>query len=46
MTSVNHVGIGLALSAMIIQRQNGVITARNQNGCGAEFTIRFYKSVV
>lgn len=45
-TSVNHVGIGLALSAMIIQRQNGVITARNQNGGGAEFTIRFYKSVV
>lgn len=40
----NSFGIGLALSRMIITRQNGTIKAENHNG--AVFTIRFYKVTV
>ncbi len=36
-------GIGLALSRMIISRQNGTIKAENNPSQGAMFTIRFYK---
>lgn len=39
-------GIGLNLSRMIISKQNGVITAANRPGGGAQFTIRFYKGAV
>ena len=39
-------GIGLALSRMIIQNQNGTILAGNAVGGGAEFTIRFYKTTI
>lgn len=39
-------GIGLNLSRMIISKQNGVITAANKAGTGAQFTIRFYKGAV
>lgn len=39
-------GIGLALSRMIIQAQNGTVRAANSQGGGAEFGIRFYKSTV
>lgn len=37
-----NVGIGLALSRMIISGQNGRVTAKNR-ARGAEFNIRFYK---
>ncbi len=40
------VGIGLALSRMIITRQNGTIKAENRKEGGARFTVRFYKSMV
>lgn len=40
------VGIGLALSRMIISRQNGVVKAENHPEGGAMFTIRFYKGTV
>lgn len=36
------IGIGLALSKEIIQRQNGTLRARNRSGGGALFEIRFY----
>lgn len=36
-------GIGLALSKMIITRQNGTVTAKNHPEGGALFTIRFSK---
>ena len=36
-------GIGLALSRMIINNQNGTIKAENNKEGGACFTIRFYK---
>ena len=36
------IGIGLALSRMIIVRQNGTIKAENKKTGGARFTIRFY----
>lgn len=37
------IGIGLALSKEIIERQNGTIRARNMPGGGACFEIRFYR---
>lgn len=39
-------GIGLNLSQMIINRQNGTISAANKPGGGAQFTIRFYKGAI
>lgn len=41
-------GIGLALAKMIIEQQNGVITAKNNSDeeSGAVFLIRFYKGIV
>lgn len=36
------IGIGLALSKEIIERQNGTIRAKNMPGGGACFEIRFY----
>ncbi|MEY8421661.1 HAMP domain-containing sensor histidine kinase [Lachnospiraceae bacterium 38-14] len=37
------IGIGLALSKEIIERQNGTIRAKNRVGGGALFEIRFYR---
>lgn len=37
------IGIGLALSKEIIERQNGTIRAKNLPGGGASFEIRLYK---
>ena len=42
----NSVGIGLALSKMIINKQNGIITADNYKDGGAIFTIKLYKQNV
>ncbi|MCC8016640.1 MAG: hypothetical protein LIO43_04605 [Clostridiales bacterium] len=39
-------GIGLALSKAIINRQNGDICAESKPGAGTKFTIRFYETVV
>ncbi len=44
--SDQSIGIGLALSRMIIIRQNGTVTAQNRPEGGALFTIRFYKQVI
>lgn len=40
------IGIGLALSRMILARQNATLQARNSPKGGAEFIIRFYKTTV
>lgn len=40
------IGIGLALSRAIVTAQNGTITARNAQDGGAEFIVKFYKSVI
>ncbi len=40
------IGIGLAMSRMVIAAQNGTISADNPAGGGARFTIRFYKGIV
>lgn len=40
------IGIGLAMSRMVIAAQNGTVSADNPADGGARFTIRFYKSVV
>ena len=45
-SSEGSIGIGLALSRAIITRQNGTITAQNSPDGGAQFTIKFYKSVI
>ena len=44
--SEGSIGIGLALSRMIISAQNGTITADNAPEGGARFTVRFYKTVI
>lgn len=45
-TAGESAGIGLALSRMIISRQNGRIKAGNRLGGGAEFHIRFYAGAI
>ena len=40
------IGIGLAMSRMVIAAENGTVTADNPPDGGARFTIRFYKSVI
>ena len=40
------IGIGLAMSRMVIAAQNGTVTADNPPDGGARFTIRFYKTIV
>ena len=40
------IGIGLALSRAIITAQNGTIAAKNNADGGAEFMVKFYKTVV
>ena len=42
----DSVGIGLALARTILSAQNGTITAGNGPGGGAQFFLRFYKSVL
>ena len=42
-SSQTSVGIGLALSRMIITQQGGTLKAENRSSGGARFTIRFYK---
>ncbi|MBR4768430.1 MAG: HAMP domain-containing histidine kinase [Lachnospiraceae bacterium] len=44
--SEESIGIGLALTRMIIAEQNGTITAETGAEGGARFRIRFHKSVV
>jgi signal transduction histidine kinase len=45
-STLGNIGIGLALSRMIITRQNGTIQADNDHSQGAKFTIRFYKGII
>ena len=42
----SSLGIGLALCRAITARQNGTITASNRPEGGAEFEIKFYKTIV
>ena len=43
--SEKSVGIGLALSQMIIEKQNGTISVENTYP-GVKFTIHFYHEVI
>lgn len=45
-SATTSVGIGLALSRMIITAQNGTIRVKNCSEGGAEFEIRFYRGVL
>lgn len=40
------IGIGLALSRMIVVAQNGTISVENRREGGARFVVKFYKSIV
>ena len=40
------IGFGLALSRMIVSRQNGTIRAENLPEGGARFILRFYKDII
>lgn len=42
----NSFGIGLALSQMIVQAQDGIVRAANRKDGGAEFVLRFYKTTI
>lgn len=44
--SSESIGIGLALSRMIITSQNGTVKAENLKNGGSIFTIRFYKTTI
>ncbi|MEG0919643.1 MAG: HAMP domain-containing sensor histidine kinase [Anaerovoracaceae bacterium] len=44
-SSESSVGIGLALTRMIVQNQNGSIKVENRKTKGSRFIIRFYKGV-
>ncbi len=44
--SNDSIGIGLALSRMIITAQNGTVKAENFREGGSLFTIRFYKTTI
>lgn len=44
-SSESSVGIGLALTRMIVQSQNGSIKVENRKTKGSRFIIRFYKGV-
>lgn len=44
--SEGSVGIGLALSADLIRKQNGTVKAESRKGGGARFVIRFYRQVI
>lgn len=42
----DSVGIGLAMSKSIIQKQDGEILARSKLGEGTSFVIKFYKNII
>jgi signal transduction histidine kinase len=42
----DSIGIGLAMSKIIIQKQSGTIEVNSEKDKGTEFTIKIYKSVV
>lgn len=45
-TGPENIGIGLALSRMIAESQNGTLKAKNLDPNGAEFQIYFYKGAI
>lgn len=45
-SGTNGVGIGLSLAETIIKKENGMITAENNDSGGAKFTICFYQGTV
>ena len=42
----DSVGIGLALSKTILERQHGDILVKSEEGIGTRFDIRFYKTII
>ncbi len=44
--SAESVGIGLALSKAILNKENAAVSVTSEEGVGTEFEIKFYKSVI
>lgn len=44
--SAESVGIGLALSKAILNKENAAVSVISEEGSGTEFEIKFYKSVI
>ena len=44
--SSESVGIGLALSKAILNKENAAVSVISEEGSGTEFEIKFYKSVI
>lgn len=44
--SPESIGIGLALSKTILEKERAKIEVSSKPGCGSEFRIRFYKTIV
>ena len=44
--SAESVGIGLALSKAILNKENAAVSVTSEEGSGTEFEIKFYKSVI
>ena len=42
----DSIGIGLAMSKIIFQKQGGTIEVKSEKDNGAEFIIKIYKSIV
>lgn len=45
-SSSDSVGIGLALSKTIFEREKGRVTVESRECIGSEFTVKFYKSII
>ena len=44
--SAESVGIGLALSKAILNKENAAVSVTSEEGSGTEFEIKFYKSII
>lgn len=45
-SSKDSIGIGLAMSKSLLEKQNATISARSHHGQGSMFSIKFYKQVL
>ena len=45
-SSGDSVGIGLAMSKAVLEREKGKISVKSEIGIGTEFEIRFYKAII
>lgn len=44
--SAESVGIGLAMTKAILEKERGEITAESEEGKGTRFVVKFYKAII